>query len=70
MTVFIHVFRYLLYINICFRELFEESGLSATLLSQIGILMFEFDGNPQLLEVHVFTVDSYSGVPIETEGLF
>ena len=51
-----------------FRELREESGLSCTGLTEIGRLMFEFVGDPQLLEVHVFTGTDYSGTPTETHG--
>jgi hypothetical protein len=35
---------------------------------KVGILEFEFVGNPTLLEVHVFDVPQYEGEPVETEG--
>jgi len=50
------------------RELEEECGLKAKLLRQVGLLMFEFIGEPQLLEVHVFTASEYDGTVVETEG--
>ena len=30
--------------------------------------MFEFIGQPQLMEVHVFRTHQYTGTPVETEG--
>ena len=51
-----------------FRELEEESGLKAGHLEEIGRLDFEFVGEPQLLEVHVFTGTEYTGTPVETRG--
>ena len=48
--------------------MFEESGLTAESMSQRGVIMFEFDGDPQLWEVHVFSVDSYGGTPTESDG--
>jgi hypothetical protein len=37
-------------------------------LTKIGILEFQFAGDPVLLEVHVFDVTHYEGEPVETEG--
>ncbi|KAL4239744.1 Nudix (Nucleoside diphosphate linked moiety X)-type motif 1 [Mactra antiquata] len=51
------------------RELREESGLQVTHLDEVGRLMFEFIGDPQLLEVHVFTGTKYTGVPTETNEM-
>jgi len=50
------------------RELEEESGVTAASLRQIGLLIFEFIGEVQLLEVHVFSTDEFSGTVVETEG--
>ncbi len=33
-----------------------------------GTIIFEFAGDPQLLEVHVFTANKFTGTPTETEG--
>jgi len=46
----------------------EESALIAPKLDKVGVLMFEFLGDPQLMEVHVFTTKHYSGTPSESEG--
>lgn len=51
------------------RELHEESGLHCDKLREVGRLMFEFVGDPQLLEVHVFTGTEYMGTPTESQGI-
>lgn len=52
-----------------FRELMEESGLTVTGdLDHVGVLTFEFVNDPQLLEVHVFRTQHFTGSPLETEG--
>lgn len=50
------------------RELKEESGLTGHDLEQIGVLTLEFEGDPVLLEVHVFSTTKYTGKPTESEG--
>lgn len=53
------------------RELREESGLvvSPANLQQVGMINFEFVGDPIILEVHVFTSAMYEGQHFETEGM-
>lgn len=51
-----------------FRELLEESGITAHTLDKVGVFVFEFKDDPQLLEVHVFRTYNYSGTPTESEG--
>ena len=51
-----------------FRELFEECGLKVNELHQLAILKFEFVGEIQIMEVHVFKSTSYIGTPEESEG--
>ena len=46
----------------------EECGLVADVLHKIGILMFEFVGDPQLMEVHVFTTSQWKGTVKESDG--
>ena len=50
------------------RETQEESGLAVTNLDKAGVIIFEFLGQPQLMECHVFRTTSYSGHPVETDG--
>lgn len=37
-------------------------------LQEVGLLKFEFVGDPVLLEVHVFSTTKYTGQPSESEG--
>ncbi|KAJ8318767.1 hypothetical protein KUTeg_003858 [Tegillarca granosa] len=50
------------------RELLEESGVVSNSLEEIGLLKFEFVGDPQILEVHVFTSNTFEGEIKESDG--
>ena len=52
-----------------FRELKEESGLEVDVLEKIGNIKFEFVGETELLDVHIFRSDSYNGEPTESDGM-
>ncbi|KAK7788961.1 hypothetical protein R5R35_007456 [Gryllus longicercus] len=51
------------------RELREESGLIVENLKYIGILDFEFAGDPKILEVHVFTTSQFTGQLVESDEM-
>lgn len=51
------------------RELREEAGIEVNDLEKVGIINFEFDGNPEILEVHIFKSDAFSGEPTESEEM-
>ena len=51
------------------RELQEEAGIEVKNLDKIGIIDFEFKGNPEILQVHIFKSDSFSGEPNESEEM-
>ncbi|XP_072917097.1 oxidized purine nucleoside triphosphate hydrolase [Hemitrygon akajei] len=51
------------------RELFEESSLTVQSLEKIGYIRFEFVGEAELLDVHIFRTDSYQGEPVESEEM-
>jgi 8-oxo-dGTP diphosphatase / 2-hydroxy-dATP diphosphatase len=51
------------------RELEEEAGIEAAQLEKSGILNFEFRGSSEILEVHVFKSESFSGEPKESEEM-
>lgn len=51
------------------RELQEEAGIRAGLLERVGILDFEFKGNPEILQVHIFRAYDFSGKPTESEEM-
>ena len=51
------------------RELQEEAGIVAASLTQVGRIDFDFVDDPVRLEVHVFLVDGFTGIPMETEEM-
>lgn len=38
-------------------------------LEKVGHITFEFVGETELLDVHVFRADTYNGEPTESEGV-
>ncbi|XP_067859052.1 oxidized purine nucleoside triphosphate hydrolase [Heptranchias perlo] len=51
------------------RELWEESSLTAHSLEKIGQIKFEFVGETELLDVHIFRTVGYQGEPVESEEM-
>jgi 8-oxo-dGTP diphosphatase/2-hydroxy-dATP diphosphatase len=52
------------------REMQEESGVMIERMEKMGIHEFAFEAKPgEILEVHVFRVDEFSGTPGETEEM-
>ncbi len=51
------------------RELKEESCLTAQEISKRGILNFEFEEYPEILEVRVFQTDKFEGISEETREM-
>lgn len=51
------------------RETREEIGITAESLEKLGILEFEFIGNPVPLEVHIFKIAAYRGAPSESDEM-
>lgn len=51
------------------RELKEESGIKALEMKKVGILEFEFENDPKILETHVFLITKFTGSPVETEEM-
>ncbi len=57
------------------RELFEECGIVQLDMKKRGQILFEFEeeGNPfngkPLVEVHIYSVNKFSGDPIETNEM-
>ncbi|XP_053220589.1 oxidized purine nucleoside triphosphate hydrolase [Podarcis raffonei] len=51
------------------RELQEESGLMVDTLQKMGQITFEFVGNTELMEVHIFRTDSFQGDPTESDEM-
>ena len=48
------------------REVREEAGIEVDEIEHCGVLEFEFRGNPEVLEVHVFRAESFRGEPAES----
>lgn len=52
------------------REMKEECGIDILTMEKVGIHEFEFEAKRgEILEVHVFRVDTFSGTPMETEEM-
>lgn len=51
------------------REVQEEAGIEVENLNKVGIIEFEFKGNPEILEVHIFKTGDFSGEITESEEM-
>lgn len=51
------------------RELKEEAGLEALEMAKSGVIDFEFENDPKILEVHIFHITKFRGTPEETEEM-
>jgi 8-oxo-dGTP diphosphatase/2-hydroxy-dATP diphosphatase len=51
------------------RELWEEAGIEAVNMEELGRLVFRFQDHPEIMDVHVFKVRDFSGQPIETNEM-
>ena len=52
------------------REMQEECGVEIKTMEEVGVHEFEFEKNRgEILEVHVFRVDTFSGEPMETDEM-
>jgi len=51
------------------REMLEETGIEIGELEKHGVLDFEFQGNPEILEVHIFKAKDFNGEPTEGEEM-
>ncbi len=51
------------------REIKEEAGIDVKDLEQVGLIDFEFQGNPEILKVNIFKSGEFLGEPIESEEM-
>lgn len=51
------------------RETQEEVSIVPENIEKFGIINFEFQGSPEILEVHFFKVNKFSGQPKESEEM-
>src|ERR1035437_1839727 len=51
------------------REVEEESGIKLQDMQKVGFMEFEFKGNPEIIEVHVYKAEKFSGEVAESEEM-
>lgn len=51
------------------RELFEESGLSATELIELGNLQFHYKHKQDTIETYIFQCNQFEGEPVASEEM-
>lgn len=51
------------------RELFEEASIKAKKIDKRGFIEFEFQDEQEILVVHIFKVDDFSGEPKESKEM-
>lgn len=51
------------------REVMEEAGIVVGDLEKMGTLDFEFKGNPEILEVHIYRATDFTGEPVESDEM-
>ena len=51
------------------REMKEEAGVEISRMSKLGVIEFESQGDSEILEVHIFRVKKFKGVPAESEEM-
>ena len=51
------------------REVMEEAGVTVERLEKRGVLEFEFEGNPEIMEVHIFGTSDFAGEPKESDEM-
>ena len=51
------------------REVLEEAGTEAGEMTKRGVINFEFEGDPNALEVHIFEITKFEGEPAESDEM-
>jgi 8-oxo-dGTP diphosphatase/2-hydroxy-dATP diphosphatase len=51
------------------REVLEETGAAVGDIKKVGVIEFEFKGNPEILKVHIFLTSELVGNPRETDEM-
>jgi len=51
------------------REVMEEASVEPEDLKKRGVINFEFQGDPEILEVHLFSATKFKGEPMESEEM-
>lgn len=51
------------------REVFEEAGVEIKNPTKVGIIEFAFQNNQEILEVHIYRAEKFSGEPAESDEM-
>ena len=51
------------------REVLEEAGIQVPVVERVGMIHFEFTGNPEIMEVHIFRAKEFEGDLSESEEM-
>lgn len=51
------------------REIYEEAGIAVSDISKAGVVEFEFKGNPEILQVHIFRANGFTGKIRESDEM-
>lgn len=51
------------------REFLEEANIQVGEIEKVAVIDFEFQGNPEIMEVHVFRAHDFTGEPSESEEM-
>lgn len=51
------------------REVFEEAGVEIEDPVKVGIIEFEFQNSREILEVHIYRAEKFSGEPAESDEM-
>jgi len=51
------------------REIKEEAGIEVKDMDKVGVINFEFQGKPGILEVNIFRSTDFIGEPVESEEM-
>jgi 8-oxo-dGTP diphosphatase / 2-hydroxy-dATP diphosphatase len=51
------------------REVKEEAGIEVNDIEKIGVIDFEFQGKPGILEVNIYKATNFSGEPTESDEM-
>lgn len=51
------------------REVFEEAGVGIKNPVKVGIIEFTFQNSPEILEVHIYRAEKFSGEPAESDEM-
>lgn len=51
------------------REVLEEAGIHIPTIEKVGVVHFEYDGNPEIMESHIFRAKEFEGNLSESEEM-